>query len=41
MFEHFSREAIATIMAAQNEARMLKQRYVGSELILLGLMRPA
>ncbi|NET47568.1 MAG: ATP-dependent Clp protease ATP-binding subunit [Merismopedia sp. SIO2A8] len=38
MFEHFSREAIATIMAAQNEARMLKQRYVGSELILLGLM---
>ena len=38
MFEHFNQQAIATIMMAQNEARMLKQRYVGSELILVGLM---
>ncbi|MGK7891232.1 MAG: ATP-dependent Clp protease ATP-binding subunit, partial [Leptolyngbyaceae cyanobacterium] len=38
MFERFNQQAIATIMAAQTSARMLKQRYVGSELILVGLM---
>ncbi|MEB3233775.1 MAG: ATP-dependent Clp protease ATP-binding subunit [Leptolyngbyaceae bacterium] len=38
MFERFNQQAIATIMAAQTSARMLKQRYVGSELILMGLL---
>ncbi|NEQ97041.1 MAG: ATP-dependent Clp protease ATP-binding subunit [Cyanothece sp. SIO2G6] len=38
MFERFNQQAIATIMAAQTSARTLKQRYVGSELILVGLM---
>ncbi|MEM9217499.1 MAG: ATP-dependent Clp protease ATP-binding subunit [Cyanobacteria bacterium P01_F01_bin.150] len=38
MFERFNQQAIATIMMAQNEARTLKQSYVGSELILVGLM---
>ncbi|MBE9176974.1 ATP-dependent Clp protease ATP-binding subunit [Oculatella sp. LEGE 06141] len=39
MFEYFTEKAIATVMAAQEEARRLKQNYVGTEQLLLGLLR--
>jgi ATP-dependent Clp protease ATP-binding subunit ClpC len=39
MFEYFTDQAIATIMDAQEEARRLRQNSVGTEAILLGLLR--
>ncbi len=39
MFEYFTDQAIATIMFAQEEARRLRQNSVGTEAILLGLLR--
>ncbi|MGR3277455.1 ATP-dependent Clp protease ATP-binding subunit, partial [Acaryochloris marina NIES-2412] len=38
MFECFTEKAIKTITLAQEEARRLKQQYVGTELILLGII---
>jgi len=38
MFESFTDKSIAAIMIAQQEARNLRQQYVGSELMLAGLM---
>ena len=38
MFESFTDKSIAAIMIAQQEARNLQQRFVGSELMLAGLM---
>ncbi|NDJ18427.1 ATP-dependent Clp protease ATP-binding subunit [Myxacorys almedinensis] len=39
MFEYFTDQAIATIMYAQEEARRLRQNSVGTEAVLLGLLR--
>ncbi|WNZ26709.1 ATP-dependent Clp protease ATP-binding subunit [Leptolyngbya sp. NK1-12] len=39
MFEYFTEQAIAVIMAAQEEARRLRHAFVGTEQILLGLVR--
>lgn len=39
MFEYFTENAIAVIMAAQEEARRLRHAFVGTEQILLGLIR--
>jgi ATP-dependent Clp protease ATP-binding subunit ClpC len=39
MFEYFTDQAIATIMYAQEEARRLRQNSVGTEALLLGLLR--
>lgn len=39
MFEYFTEKSIAVIMAAQEEARQLRHRYVGTEQILLGLIQ--
>ena len=39
MFEYFTDQAIATIMFAQEESRRLRQTSVGTEAILLGLLR--
>ncbi|MBD3884104.1 ATP-dependent Clp protease ATP-binding subunit [Phormidium tenue FACHB-886] len=39
MFENFTEKAIAVIMAAQAEARRLRQSSVGSEQLLLGLIQ--
>ncbi|NJR66367.1 MAG: ATP-dependent Clp protease ATP-binding subunit [Leptolyngbyaceae cyanobacterium CRU_2_3] len=39
MFEYFTEKAIAVVMAAQEEARRLGQRSVGTEQLLLGLIR--
>jgi ATP-dependent Clp protease ATP-binding subunit ClpC len=38
MFENFTNKTVAAIMIAQQEARNLRQRFVGSELVLVGLM---
>ncbi|GAB4366675.1 MAG: ATP-dependent Clp protease ATP-binding subunit [Elainellaceae cyanobacterium] len=38
MFERFTDKAVAVIMYAQQEARRLGQSYVGSELLLIGLI---
>lgn len=38
MFERFTDKAVAVIMYAQQEARRLGQAYVGSELLLIGLI---
>lgn len=39
MFEYFTEKSIAVVMAAQEEARRLKQNSVGSEQLLLGLIQ--
>lgn len=39
MFEYFTDQAIETIMFAQEEARRLRQSSVGTEAVLLGLLR--
>ncbi len=39
MFEKFSEEAVKVIMLAQEEAGLLKHNWLGSEHILLGLIR--
>ncbi|MDJ0708623.1 MAG: ATP-dependent Clp protease ATP-binding subunit, partial [Leptolyngbyaceae cyanobacterium MO_188.B28] len=39
MFEHFSSTAIAVILQAQEEARRLGHSFVGTEQLLLGLIR--
>jgi ATP-dependent Clp protease ATP-binding subunit ClpC len=39
MFEYFTETAIAVIMAAQEEAHRLRHAFVGTEQILLGLIR--
>jgi ATP-dependent Clp protease ATP-binding subunit ClpC len=39
MFEYFTEKSIAVIMAAQEEARRLRHAFVGTEQILLGLIR--
>jgi ATP-dependent Clp protease ATP-binding subunit ClpC len=39
MFEYFTEQAIAVIMAAQEEARRLGYRSAGTEQLLLGLLR--
>ncbi|MEM6715385.1 MAG: Clp protease N-terminal domain-containing protein, partial [Cyanobacteria bacterium P01_C01_bin.147] len=39
MFEHFTNTAIAVIMKAQEEARRLQHNFVGTEQLLLGLLR--
>ncbi|NJR48724.1 MAG: ATP-dependent Clp protease ATP-binding subunit [Leptolyngbyaceae cyanobacterium CSU_1_3] len=39
MFEYFTEQAIAAIIYAQEEARRLRQNSVGTEAILLGLLR--
>ncbi|MCU0547974.1 MAG: ATP-dependent Clp protease ATP-binding subunit [Leptolyngbya sp. Prado105] len=39
MFEYFTDQAIETIMFAQEEARRLRQNSVGTEAVLLGLLR--
>jgi ATP-dependent Clp protease ATP-binding subunit ClpC len=39
MFEHFTDKAIATIMAAQEETRRLGHNFVGTEQILVGLIK--
>lgn len=39
MFEYFTERSIAVIMAAQEEARRLRHAFVGTEQILLGLVR--
>ena len=38
MFEHFTEKAIKVIMLAQEESHRLKQSFVGTELILVGLI---
>ncbi len=38
MFDRFTDKSIAVIMAAQEEARRLQQTFVGTELVLLGLL---
>ena len=38
MFDKFNREAIAAIAIAQQEARLLKQSFVGQELLLVGIV---
>jgi ATP-dependent Clp protease ATP-binding subunit ClpC len=39
MFEYFTEKAIAVVMAAQEEARRLRHSFVGTEQLLLGLVR--
>ena len=39
MFEHFTNTAIAVIMKAQEEARRLRHNFVGTEQLLLGLIK--
>ncbi|MBW4419774.1 MAG: ATP-dependent Clp protease ATP-binding subunit [Myxacorys californica WJT36-NPBG1] len=39
MFEYFTDQAIATVMYAQEEARRLRQNSVGTEAVLLGLLK--
>lgn len=39
MFEHFTNTAIAVIMKAQEEARRLQHNFVGTEQLLLGLLK--
>ncbi|HEY9699176.1 MAG TPA: ATP-dependent Clp protease ATP-binding subunit [Trichocoleus sp.] len=39
MFEYFTEKSIAAVMAAQEEARRLEHAYVGTEQVLLGLIR--
>ncbi len=39
MFENFTNQAIAAVMFAQEEARRLRQNSVGTEAVLLGLLR--
>jgi ATP-dependent Clp protease ATP-binding subunit ClpC len=39
MFEYFTDKAIAVVMAAQEEARRLGQNFVGTEQILVGLLK--
>ncbi|NER78038.1 MAG: hypothetical protein F6K42_00340 [Leptolyngbya sp. SIO1D8] len=39
MFEHFTNTAIAVIMKAQEEARQLQHNFVGTEQLLLGILR--
>ena len=39
MFERFTERAVRVIMAAQEEAKRLGSRFVGSEQPLLGMMR--
>ena len=39
MFEHFTNNAIAVIMKAQEEARRLRHNFVGTEQLLLGLIK--
>jgi len=39
MFEHFTNTAIAVIMKAQEEARRLRHNFVGTEQLLLGLVK--
>lgn len=39
MFEYFTEQAIAAIIFAQEEARRLRQNSVGTEAVLLGLLR--
>ena len=39
MFEHFTNAAIAVIMQAQEEARRLGHNFVGSEQLLLGIIK--
>ncbi|MGK7909845.1 MAG: ATP-dependent Clp protease ATP-binding subunit [Synechococcus sp.] len=38
MFDKFNREVIAAIAIAQQEARLLKQSFVGQELLLVGIV---
>lgn len=40
MFERFTSEARAVVVAAQEEARALHHPYLGTEHLLLGLLRP-
>ncbi|MBD0336461.1 MAG: ATP-dependent Clp protease ATP-binding subunit [Cyanobacteria bacterium Co-bin13] len=39
MFEHFTNTAIAVIMKAQEEARRLRHNFVGTEQLLLGILK--
>ncbi len=39
MFEHFTNTAIAVIMKAQEEARRLQHNFVGTEQLLLGILK--
>src|SRR3954468_25096508 len=39
MFERFTERARQVVVLAQDEARTLKQNYIGTEHILLGLLR--
>ncbi|ASC71663.1 ATP-dependent chaperone ClpB [Halomicronema hongdechloris C2206] len=39
MFEHFTNTAIAVIMQAQEEARRLRHNFVGTEQLLLGILK--
>ena len=39
MFERFTRRARAVIVKAQEEARLLQHNYIGTEHLLLGLLR--
>ncbi|MEO1507642.1 MAG: Clp protease N-terminal domain-containing protein [Cyanobacteria bacterium J06633_23] len=38
MFELFNDQAVAAIMTAQQQASQFSQHYVGTELILVGLI---
>ena len=40
MFERFTDRARRVVVLAQEEARMLNHNYIGTEHILLGLIRP-
>ncbi len=39
MFERFTERARQVVVLAQEEARILKHNYIGTEHILLGLLR--
>src|SRR5919108_6507875 len=39
MFERFTKRARQVVVLAQDEARMLKHNYIGTEHLLLGLLR--
>ena len=39
MFERFTERARQVVVLAQDEARALKHNYIGTEHILLGLLR--
>ena len=39
MFERFTERAREVVVLAQDEARLLKHNYIGTEHLLLGLMR--